>query len=117
MTKFSQYGRAHNPPDIEEQTMMTFLYTFCNVYTKVHTYFLLYFFNTGFWTWSGKAPGRKTLAKERLFNHILGLIRDVDEVEVFEIDKSTLPDTAKERWRMLYRHWRFVPAEFRKSGI
>lgn len=65
----------------------------------------------------GMAPGRKTLAKERLFNHILDLIRDVDEVEVFEIDKSTLPDTAKERWRMPYRHWRFVPAEFRKSGI
>ena len=63
------------------------------------------------------APGRKTLAKERLFNHILDLICSMDEVEVFEIDKSTLPDTAKERWRMPYRHWRFVPAEFRKSGI
>ena len=58
-------------------------------------------------------PGKKTKAKEALFKHILELIQDVDEVEIFRIEESTTPDNAKCRWSTPYRHWRFVPAKLR----
>jgi len=58
-------------------------------------------------------PGKKTKAKEALFNHILGLIQEADDVKLFRIEENTEPDTAKCRWSMPYRHWRFVPAQLR----
>lgn len=58
-------------------------------------------------------PGKKTKAKEALFNHILALIQDTDGVKVFRIEESTTPDTAKYRWSMPYRHWKFIPAKFK----
>ena len=62
-------------------------------------------------------PGRKTKAKESLFNHILVLIQDADGVEIFRIEENTSPDTAKSRWSTPYRHWRFVPAKLRKDTL
>lgn len=58
-------------------------------------------------------PGKKTKAKEALFNHILALIQESDGVKVFRIEESTMPDTAKCRWRTPYRHWKFIPAKFK----
>lgn len=57
--------------------------------------------------------GKKTKAKEELFNHILRLIQETNGVEIFKIDSNTEPDTAKGRWSVRYRHWRFVPAKHR----
>lgn len=56
---------------------------------------------------------KKTKAKEALFNHILALIQESDGVKVFRIEESTMPDTAKCRWRTPYRHWKFIPAKFK----
>lgn len=56
-------------------------------------------------------PGKKTKAKEALFNHILKLILDADGIEMFRIEESTMPDTAKYRWSTPYRHWKFVPSK------
>ena len=58
-------------------------------------------------------PGKKTVAKTSLFNHILELIQAVDGVEMFRIEENTIPDSAKSRWKMPYRHWRFIPAELK----
>lgn len=58
-------------------------------------------------------PGKKAKAKEALFNHILALIQESDGVKVFRIEESTMPDTAKCRWRTPYRHWKFIPAKFK----
>lgn len=60
-------------------------------------------------------PGHKTKAKEALFNHILELIKDADGIEDFDISKTTLPDRARDRWIIPYRHWKFLAAEFRKK--
>lgn len=62
-------------------------------------------------------PGKKTKAKEALFNHILELIQNADGVEIFRIEENTGPDTAKSRWNTPYRHWRFVPAKLRKDTL
>lgn len=62
-------------------------------------------------------PGKKTKAKEELFNHILGLIQDADGIEFFRINESTEPNTAKGRWNVPYRHWKFIPTEFREKGV
>lgn len=59
------------------------------------------------------APGKKTKAKEALFNHILELIQNANGVKAFKIKENTEPDTAKYRWTTPYRHWRFVPAKLR----
>lgn len=58
-------------------------------------------------------PGKKTRAKEALFNHILKLIKDADCMDNFLIDCTTMPATPKDRWAIPYRHWKFVAAEFR----
>lgn len=58
-------------------------------------------------------PGKKTKAKEALFNHILELIQEVDDIKVFKIGDNTEPNTAKSRWSTPYRHWCFVPAKLR----
>lgn len=66
---------------------------------------------------SNKAPGNKTKAKEDLFNHILNLIKDVCCDPDFDISNTTLPDNAKSRWTMPYRHWKFVSSEFMKKRV
>lgn len=58
-------------------------------------------------------PGKKTQAKEALFNHILELIKDADCMDNFLIDCTTMPATPKDRWTIPYRHWKFIAAEFR----
>lgn len=64
-----------------------------------------------------KEPGKKTRAKEELFQHILGLIRQVNKDADFNIYENTQPETGRARWRVPYRHWKFVPAEFRDKGV
>ena len=62
-------------------------------------------------------PGKKTVAKAALFDHILELIKDADGVKIFRIEETTVPNTVKGRWSTPYRHWKFIPAEFREKGI
>ena len=62
-------------------------------------------------------PGKKTLAKEELFQHILGLIKDVNGDPDFNIYESTKPLGAKYRWCTPYRHWKFVSTEFRRTKL
>lgn len=61
-------------------------------------------------------PGHKTKAKETLFNHILQLIKDADGIDDFDISMTTLPNRARDRWIIPYRHWKFLAAEFRKKN-
>ena len=58
-------------------------------------------------------PGQKTLAKERLFQHILSLIKAANKNPNFNIYENTQPETGRGRWVIPYRHWKFVPEEFR----
>ena len=60
-------------------------------------------------------PGKKTQAKEELFQHILTLIKDSNGDADFSIYENTQPETGRGRWRVPYRHWKFVPAEFREK--
>ena len=60
-------------------------------------------------------PGKKTQAKEELFNYIHSLIKKVNDSN-FDISLTTLPDNAKSRWGMPYRHWKFISAEFREKN-
>ena len=60
-------------------------------------------------------PGNKTKAKEALFNHIFELIKDADGIADFDITKTTLPDRARDRWIIPYRHWKFLAAEFKQK--
>lgn len=62
-------------------------------------------------------PGKKTLAKEELFQYILQLIKDANGDPDFNIYENTQPETGRGRWRVPYRHWKFVPAEFRDKSI
>ena len=62
-------------------------------------------------------PGKKTLAKEELFQHILDLIKDVNGDPDFNIYESTKPLGAKYRWYTPYRHWKFVSTEFRRTKL
>ena len=60
-------------------------------------------------------PGKKTQAKEELFQYILTLIKDANGDADFNIYENTCPETGRGRWRVPYRHWKFVPAEFREK--
>ena len=60
-------------------------------------------------------PGKKTQAKEKLFQYILTLIKDANGDADFNIYENTRPETGRGRWRVPYRHWKFVPAEFREK--
>lgn len=52
--------------------------------------------------------GRRTLAKERVYKHINGLIREI--LPGFNIGVSTgMHDGPVSRWSQPYRHWLFVP--------
>ena len=58
-------------------------------------------------------PGKKTQAKEELFQYILTLIKEANADPDFDIYENTQPETGRGRWRVPYRHWKFVSAEFR----
>jgi len=57
--------------------------------------------------------GNRTIAKEALFHHILKHIMDSNCVEFFDISTTTPITIPADFWRMPYRHWKFVTAEFR----
>ena len=50
-----------------------------------------------------------------LFQYILTLIKDANGDADFNIYENTRPETGRGRWRVPYRHWKFVPAEFREK--
>ena len=50
-----------------------------------------------------------------MFNHIFELIKDADGIADFDITKTTLPDRARDRWIIPYRHWKFLAAEFKQK--
>lgn len=58
--------------------------------------------------------GNRTIAKEKLFCHILQKIQESDGFEIFDISETTPIMIPKDYWTMPYRHWKFVSAEFRK---
>ena len=51
----------------------------------------------------------------QVFNHIFELIKDADGIADFDITKTTLPDRARDRWIIPYRHWKFLAAEFKQK--
>ncbi|MGI5848256.1 MAG: DUF3800 domain-containing protein [Candidatus Cryptobacteroides sp.] len=59
--------------------------------------------------------GKRTIAKEKLFFRILDLIKSANGCVEFDIGESTPADNPKDFWTTPYRHWKFVPAEFRKQ--
>ena len=60
--------------------------------------------------------GHRTIAKEKLFHHILQLILESDCIELFDISKTTPIAVPKDFWDMPYRHWKFTTLEFRTEG-
>lgn len=59
----------------------------------------------------GTRRGKRTVAKEKLYQTILSEIRRIKPN--FNIGISTgTPGGTAERWRAPYLHWRFVPADF-----
>ena len=57
--------------------------------------------------------GKRTIAKEKLFNHIIELIKESNGCELFCICETTPSKSPKDYWITPYRHWKFLPAEFR----
>jgi len=53
-----------------------------------------------------------TIAKEKLFFHILQLIKESDGVEIFDISTSTPILTLEDLWTMPYLHWKLIPSEY-----
>ena len=60
--------------------------------------------------------GNRTIAKEKLFHHILQLILKSDGIEFFDISKTTPIVVPGDYWAQPYRHWKFTPPEFRRVG-
>ena len=60
--------------------------------------------------------GHRTIAKEKLFHHILQLILESDGIDFFDISKTTPIVVPKDFWTMPYRHWKFTTPEFRTEG-
>jgi hypothetical protein len=56
--------------------------------------------------------GKKTIAKNNLYEHILSLIRSMDGYENFNIGITTGRKNKDDVWVNPYRHWKFKPAEF-----
>ncbi|MDR0872862.1 MAG: DUF3800 domain-containing protein [Prevotellaceae bacterium] len=56
--------------------------------------------------------GKKTIAKTALYQHILKLIRSLENHSNFNIGVSTGRSETDSFWKNPYRHWKFVPAEF-----
>ena len=60
--------------------------------------------------------GHRTIAKEKLFQHIFQLILESDGIEFFDISKTTPIAVPKDFWAMPYRHWKFTTPESRTIG-
>lgn len=56
--------------------------------------------------------GSRTIAKEKLFMHILELIQDSDGVEFFDISTSTPIRSLDDLWETPYLHWKLIPSEY-----
>ena len=56
--------------------------------------------------------GSRTVAKEKLFFHILHFIEESDGVEFFDIATSTPIQTLEDLWAILYIHWELIPSEY-----
>lgn len=54
--------------------------------------------------------GKRTIAKEKLYKHILSKIKELRPN--FNIGVSTGTDILEERWEHPYRHWKFLPKDF-----
>jgi len=63
-------------------------------------------------TEGAKNRGKKTIAKEKLYRHILSQIKSLDNHKNFNIGVSTGIIDKKDLWKNPYRHWKFTPAEF-----
>ena len=55
--------------------------------------------------------GSKTIAKEKLYKHILSHIRSLEHPR-FNIGITTGCETPDVKWSESYRHWNFKPSEF-----
>jgi hypothetical protein len=55
----------------------------------------------------GGAPGKKTIAKSQLCEHICARIRQIHPA--FEIGETTARTRDEDRWQHPYRHWLFRP--------
>ncbi len=60
-----------------------------------------------------RTRGKKTIAKEKLYKHILAHIRQI--TPNFNIGINTGGDN-ENRWSDVYRHWRFVPKDHKIDG-
>ncbi len=58
--------------------------------------------------------GKRTIAKEKLFFHILGHIRALKGYENFQIYCDTPATGPVDFWKHPYRHWSFLASEFVK---
>ena len=58
--------------------------------------------------------GKRTIAKEKLFFHILGHIRALKGYENFQIYCDTPAEGPVDYWKHPYRHWSFLASEFVK---
>lgn len=56
--------------------------------------------------------GSRTVAKERLFFHILRLIKESNGVEFFDISTSTPIQSIEDLWAIPYLHWKLIPSEY-----
>jgi hypothetical protein len=56
--------------------------------------------------------GKKTIAKNNLYEYILSLIRKMEGYENFNIGITTGRKSRDDTWNNPYRHWRFTPTEF-----
>lgn len=61
-----------------------------------------------------RVRGKKTIAKDKLYKHILSLIRNVG-FPYFNIGISTGTSNLTDRWNHSYRHWKFIPSEFKED--
>ncbi|QGU00892.1 Phage protein [Candidatus Syntrophocurvum alkaliphilum] len=58
-----------------------------------------------------KRRGKKTIAKEKLYNHIYNRIKDLYPNFKFNIGISTgIHNDYKNKWLYPYRHWLFIPS-------
>lgn len=61
-----------------------------------------------------RTRGKKTIAKDKLYKHILSLIKE-SGFPYFNIGVSTGTHSLTDRWNHSYRHWKFIPSEFRED--
>ena len=59
---------------------------------------------------SKRRRGKKTIAKEKLYEHINKKIREIRPG--FNIGVSTSTPLVEDRWENAYRHWNFKPSDF-----